>query len=289
MPLIRWLNRHGWIFSLTGLLCTAAVLYYIAPLLLTQGNAVPVFLWLLKELLVIALIAALCRGLLQGSKSLWLYCTAAEVNAALKESARTRDPEPSVAVCRELQAVWWRTWPKPSLHPAVQMALSIAFNDLGRFQEAEQEPNLILAAYRQYPPEARLQIESVAAVIKLKAGKPEDARSYLAEMARHVDKLPKDSERKRWQGILENRRCLYRLLTEGGSEELLSAYRQQLTGCKDLYDQVTIHMNLARCLLDLGRGDEARPHLTFVAENGGKLAIRAEASARLAALSPAEN
>lgn len=72
MPLIRWLNRHGWIFSLTGLLCTAAVLYYIAPLLLTRGNAVPVFLWLLKELLVIALIAALCRGLLQGSKSLWL-------------------------------------------------------------------------------------------------------------------------------------------------------------------------------------------------------------------------
>ena len=289
MLLIRWLNRHGWIFSLAGLLCTAAVLYFVAPLLLMRGNAMPVFLWLLKQLLVIALIALLCRGLLRGPKSLWLYCTAVEVNAALKESARTRDPEPSVAVCRELQAVWWRTWPKPSLHPTVQMALSIAFNDLGRFQEAEQELNLILPAYRQYPPEARLQIEAVAAVIKLKAGKPEDARSYLTEMARHVDKLPKDSERKRWQGILENRRCLYRLLTEGGSEELLSAYQQQLTGGKDLYDQVTIHMNLARCLLDLGRGDEALPHLTFVAENGGKLAIRAEASARLAALPSAEN
>lgn len=23
MPLIRWMNRHGWIFSLIGLLCTA--------------------------------------------------------------------------------------------------------------------------------------------------------------------------------------------------------------------------------------------------------------------------
>ena len=79
----------------------------------------------------------------------------------------------------------------------------------------------------------------------------------------------------------------YRLLTEGGSEELLSAYRQELTGCKDLHDQVVTRMNIARCLLDLGRGDEARSHLEFVAQNGGKLAIRAEASARLAALSPA--
>ena len=23
MPLLRWANRHGWIFSLMGLLCTA--------------------------------------------------------------------------------------------------------------------------------------------------------------------------------------------------------------------------------------------------------------------------
>ena len=183
---------------------------------------------------------------------------------------------------------WWRTL-QPSLHAAVQITLSRALNELGRFQEAEQELNLILPAYEQYSLNDKLRIEAVAVVAKLKVGKPEDARSYLTELARHVDKLREDTARKQWQDILENRRCLYRLLTEGGSEDLLSAYRQELTGCKDLYDQVTIHMNLARCLLDLGRGDEARPHLTFVAENGGKLAIRAEASARLAALSPAEN
>ena len=61
--------------------------------------------------------------------------------------------------------------------------------------------------------------------VKLKARKPEDARSYLTEMAYHVDKLQNDAVRKTWQGILQNRECLYRLLTEGGSEELLSAYR----------------------------------------------------------------
>ena len=120
--------------------------------------------------------------------------------------------------------------------------------------------------------------------VKLKAGKPEDARSYLTEMAYHVDKLQNDAVRKTWQGILQNRECLYRLLTEGGSEELLSAYRQELTGCKDLHDQVVTRMNIARCLLDLGRGDEARSHLEFVAQNGGKLAIRAKAWKRLAEL-----
>ena len=43
-------------------------------------------------------------------------------------------------------------------------------------------------------------------------------------------------------------------------------------------------MNIARCLLNLGRGDEARPHLEFVVQNGGKRAVRAEAQQRLAEL-----
>lgn len=142
----------------------------------------------------------------------------------------------------------------------------------------------ILSAYEQYAPEIKTRIESIAVFVKLKAGKPEDARSYLTEMDYHVDKLQNDAVRKTWQGILQNRECLYRLLTEGGSEELLSAYRQELTGCKDLHDQVVTRMNIARCLLDLGRGDEARSHLEFVAQNGGKLAIRAKAQQRLAEL-----
>lgn len=288
MPLIRWLNRHGWIFSLTGLLCAAGVLYLVVPLLLKWGNSEQFFLWLLSVFFIAAIITALFYMPLRGFGRLRMYCTAVELNTSCEACIQTLDPEPLVAVCRELQMAWWRTL-QPSLHAAVQITLSRALNELGRFQEAEQELNLILPAYEQYSLNDKLRIEAVAVVAKLKVGKPEDARSYLTELARHVDKLREDTARKQWQDILENRRCLYRLLTEGGSEDLLSAYRQELTGCKDLYDQVTIHMNLARCLLDLGRGDEARPHLTFVAENGGKLAIRAEASARLAALSPAEN
>ena len=120
--------------------------------------------------------------------------------------------------------------------------------------------------------------------VKLKAGKPEDARSYLTEMAYHVDKLQNDAVRKTRQGILQNRECLYRLLTEGGSEDMLPAFSQRLSAAADRYEQVSAHADLARCLLDLGRRDEALPHLAFVAENGGKLAIRAKAQQRLTEL-----
>lgn len=289
MPLIRWLNRHGWIFSLAGLLCAAGVLYLAVPPLLKWGNSVQFFLWLLNILFIAAIITALFYVPLRVFGFLRQCCTNAEVGVSCEACIQSRDPEPLVAVCRELQMAWWRTWPLPSLNPMIQLTLSKAFNELGRFQEAEQELNRLLPAYERYGLGTKLCVEAVAVVAKLRAGKPEDARSYLTELARHVDKLREETARKQWQDILQNRRCLYRLLTEGSSEELLSAYRQELTGCKNLHDQVVTRMYIARCLLELGRRDEALPHLAFVAENGGKLAIRAEASARLAALSPAEN
>ena len=284
MPLIRWMNRHGWIFSLTGLLCTAGALYLAVPPLLKWGNGGSFFLWLLETIFAAAIILAIGYVPLRGFRILRLFCTAVEVNVSCEACMQTLDPEPLVAVCRELQAAWLRTLPQPSLHPSVQMMLSIALNELGQSQAAEQELNLILSAYEQYAPEIKIRIESIAVFVKLKAGKPEDARSYLTEMAYHVGKLQNDAARKTWQGILQNRENLYRLLTEGGSEELLSAYRQELTGCKDLHDQVVTRMNIACCLLDLGRGDEARPHLEFVAQNGGKMAVRAKAQQRLAEL-----
>ena len=289
MPLIRWLNRHGWIFSLAGLLCAAGVLYLVVPLLLKWGNSEQFFLWLLSVFFIAAIITVLFYMPLRVFGFLRQCCTNAEVGASSEACIQTLDPEPLVAVCRELQMAWWRTWPVPSLDPMIQLTLSKAYNELGRFQEAEQELNRLLPAYERYGLGTKLCVEAVAVVAKLRVGKSEDAHSYLTELARHVDKLREDTARKQWQDILQNRRCLYRLLTEGGSEELLSAYQRELTGYKDLHDQVVTRMYIARCLLDLGRGDEALPHLAFVAQNGGKLAIRAEASARLAALSPAEN
>lgn len=209
----------------------------------------------------------LCGGLLALWAALRFYygspqslCLSQELAEENRRARNTRDPEPLVT-------------------------LSL----LGRTEEAERELAALLPRYARVSARRKLPLAYTAVIVHCSAGNWAAARPFLEDLEKCVAQLPRGRGWRTWQRGLASLRLAFRLGTEGGSEDLLSAYRQQLTGCKDLYDQVTIHMNLARCLLDLGRGDEARPHLTFVAENGGKLAIRAEASARLAALSPAEN
>lgn len=72
MPLIHWMNRHGWIFSLTGLLCTAGALYLAVPPLLRWGNSGSFFLWLLEAFFVTVIILALCYVPLRGFRILRL-------------------------------------------------------------------------------------------------------------------------------------------------------------------------------------------------------------------------
>ena len=292
MPLIRWLNRHPIVFPLcllallAGLL--ASVLLDARPGLLLCGG-------------LLALWAAL-RFYYGSPQSLCLSQELAEEN---RRARNTRDPEPLVTLCRELGEA--RRRPDPELRQTLAAALSL----LGRTEEAERElaallpryarvsarrkldswerPTLPSLRYARVSARRKLPLAYTAVIVHCSAGNWAAARPFLEDLEKCVAQLPRGRGWRTWQRGLASLRLAFRLGTEGGSEELLSAYRQQLTGCKDLYDQVTIHMNLARCLLDLGRGDEAQPHLTFVAENGGKLAIRAEASARLAALSPAEN
>lgn len=188
-----------------------------------------------------------------------------------------------MTLCRELEEV--RRRPDPELRQTLAAALSL----LGWTEEAERELAALLPRYASLPVRRKLPLAYTAVTVHCSAGNWAAARPFLEDLEKLVAQLPRSRGWRTWQRGLASLHLSFRLGTEGGSEELLSAYQQQLTGGKDLYDQVTIHMNLARCLLDLGRGDEARPHLAFVAENGGKLAIRAEASARLAALSSAEN
>lgn len=137
MPLIRWMNRHGWIFSLAGLLCTAGGIVSRCAAAAEVGNSGSFFLWLLEAFFVTVIILALCYVPLRGFRILRLFCTAVEVNASCEACMQTLGPEPLVAVCRELQAAWLRTLHQPSLHPTVQMMLSIALNELGQSQAAE--------------------------------------------------------------------------------------------------------------------------------------------------------
>ena len=83
---------------------------------------------------------------------------------------------------------------------------------------------------------------------------------------------------------VENRFLWHRLVTEGGSQELLEGFEKALETASSRLDRVCGHMNIARCLLSMDRREEARPHLEFVAEQGNKLYLRREAQQVLAEL-----
>ena len=269
MPLIRWLNRHPIVFPLcllallAGLL--AAVLLDARPGLLLCGG-------------LLALWAAL--RLYYGSpRSLCLSQELAEENRRARD---TCDPEPLAALCRELGEA---RRPDPELRQTLAAALSL----LGRTEEAERELAALLPRYARMPVRRKLPLAYTAVIVRCSSRNWGEARPFLEDLEKLVAQLPRGRGWRTWQRGLESLRLVYRLLTEGGSEDMLPAFSQRLSAAADRYEQVSAHADLARCLLDLGRRDEALPHLAFVAENGGKLAIRAEASARLAALSSAEN
>lgn len=269
MPLIRWLNRHPIVFPLCLLALLAGLL---ASVLL---DARPGLL--------------LCGGLLALWAALRLYygsprslCLSQELAEENRRARDTCDPEPLAALCRELGEA---RRPDPELRQTLAAALSL----LGRTEEAERELAALLPRYARMPVRRKLPLAYTAVIVRCSSRNWGEARPFLEDLEKLVAQLPRGRGWRTWQRGLESLRLSFRLGTEGGSEELLSAYRQELTGCKDLHDQVVTCVYIARCLLDLGRRDEALPHLAFVAENSGKLAIRAEASARLAALSSAEN
>ena len=270
MPLIRWLNRHPIVFPLcllallAGLL--ASVLLDARPGLLLCGG-------------LLALWAAL-RFYYGSPQSLCLSQELAEEN---RRARNTRDPEPLVTLCRELGEA--RRRPDPELRQTLAAALSL----LGRTEEAERALAALLPRYARVSARRKLPLAYTAVIVHCSAGNWAAARPFLEDLEKLVAQLPRGRGWRTWQRGLESLRLVYRLLTEGGSEDMLPAFSQRLSAAADRYEQVSAHADLARCLLDLGRRDEALPHLAFVAENGGKLAIRAEASARLAALSSAEN
>lgn len=262
MPLIRWLNRHPIVFPLCLLALLAGLL---ASVLL---DARPGLL--------------LCGGLLALWAALRLYygsprslCLSQELAEENRRARDTCDPEPLAALCRELGEA---RRPDPELRQTLAAALSL----LGRTEEAELELAALLPRYARMPVRRKLPLAYTAVIVRCSSRNWGEARPFLEDLEKLVAQLPRGRGWRTWQRGLESLRLVYRLLTEGGSEDMLSA-------AADRYEQVSAHVDLARCLLDLGRRDEALPHLAFVAENGGKLAIRAEASARLAALSSAEN
>ncbi|MDY3281266.1 hypothetical protein [Dysosmobacter sp.] len=259
---MRWLNRHPLAYSAAVcLLAAAAVLAVTAgasPLLLA---AVPAVCWCLRKLPG----RLLLRELGESGRALTEEC----------------DPEPLERTCREI-AESRKGGRKTVLLVEVQLLYADAVSCLGRFDEAERELDRVLFGYEQYDKSTQLLIEMEASEVKLRAGKPADALSYLREAEKKVHRM--EGLPPFMAASVENRFLWYRLVTEGGSQELLEAFQKAMETAASRLDRVCGHMNIARCLLSMGRREEARPHLEFAAEQGNKLYLRREAQQALAEL-----
>lgn len=288
MKAVRWFNRHIWFFPMCALLITVLLLVFcIRPLLRQVDWPRGVYLPWLLSLITIGVLTCPCIWVPRAiCRWLRIRLVSREIQEESDRESQTCDPEPLLLVCRELQAVWL-TKPRPELRLEVQLVMADAAGRLGRIQEAEQELGRVLPRYEQYPLNIRLAVELCAATIRIWAHKFGDAHSFLMEAERHLTQMTASATLQNSQrAIWEDRKRFYLLMAEGGTEELLADFQQNLakSANESLMSQVSSHMNIARCLLNLNRPEEARPHLEFVAVNGNKLAIRAEAEARLAAL-----
>lgn len=197
------------------------------------------------------------------------------------------DPEPLLASSRELRA---------QLHPQRRRERSgwlghglnefVALYELGQLNEAETllmllEPWIGPSA----PPIQQASFAMDKAALYLAKHQPDEALPWIrrSEQAAHRVALSR-SARDTFRMVLENHRWMYRFLTEESSQELLHMALQRAADAGTLRVQVREQYSVSLCLLSLGRPEEARPHLEFVAEHGGKLAIRQEALQRLAEL-----
>ncbi len=278
MKFVRWVDRRGWFFPLCAVLVSALSLLTVGKWLLRQlDDSAPTAIFLLEAVFLAAAAAACVLVPWMLGQYLRQSCAVKELIAATSQSAQACDPEILVDTCRDLQSAWARG-PWRAVNMAVQLALATALQDLGRIREGEQELDRLLPVYEHGSMNVKLSIEVTAVAVKLRAGKESDARSYLAELEQHLG----SRDFGQGQAALENVRSFFRLMTEGGSEELLAQYQKMLESTTSPVGKAAAHMDIARCLLDLDRREEALPHLQFVADHGGKLAIRAEAQARLA-------
>lgn len=197
------------------------------------------------------------------------------------------DPEPLLTSSRELRA---------QLHPRRRRERGgwlghglnefAALYELGRLDEAET----LLAQLEPWISPSALPIQQTSfamdkAALYLARRQPDEALPWIHRSEQSIQQVALSRRAQdTFRIALENHRWTYRFLTEESSQELLHMALQRAADAGTLRVRVREQYSVSLCLLSLGRPEEARPHLEFVVEHGGKLAIRQEARQRLAEL-----
>lgn len=188
MNVICWINRRWWFFPLCCLLTAPplvlAVGRWLLPWWLTSPDSILMFF--LQSILcggILGLTIALPLGVSRGLRSRF---TNREIDLAAQALLQACDPTPLVVLCQELQTVWARSRPRPLTNAVIQFNFARALEELGRVAEGERELERLLPLYERYQSFMKLNIDLSAVSVKLKAGKPDEARSFLREGERHL-------------------------------------------------------------------------------------------------------
>lgn len=197
------------------------------------------------------------------------------------------DPEPLLVSSRELRA---------QFHPQRRRERAgwlghglnefVALYELGRLDEAET----LLAQLEPWISPSALPIQQTSfamdkAALYLARRQPDEALPWIRRSEQSIRQVALSRRAQdTFRIALENHRWTYCFLTEESSQELLHIALQRAADAGTLRVRVREQYSVSLCLLSLGRPEEARPHLEFVVEHGGKLAIRREARQRLAEL-----
>ena len=112
------------------------------------------------------------------------------------------------------------------------------------------------------------------------------------EMARGLDRTERllsevhlaPSQREMYQFSLRINRCTQRFLEDGPTEAAEREYQYLLAHAANQRQRVSFHSALGQCAMARGAFDEAREHLSFAVQHGGKLFTKRRAEGLLAEL-----
>ena len=185
---------------------------------------------------------------------------------------------------REYADYWERMLPRVGGKNALTAKLNLAagYLEMGEAQRALDLLQTVPAlpekgSYASY----RLVYDNNMLVARRMLGQLDEADALLQAYRQHLDAVPpKLAERTRIRPFYENQTMLQRM-ARGDFDGAAPFFAERLRTAPTLRSRVSASYSMAWALCHEGRADEARPHLTFAAEQGGDTWYASAARERL--------
>lgn len=263
MGMIRWLNRHQW-----GVIVLWGIPALILAVISREWGVGPLLLcWI-----PLAIAVAWLRVTAMGKEMKWAL-------SALENC----DPEPLLQTSQELAERYPLERPRTRRNGiSLRLNMSTALHALGRGEEAAQILDQLEPWVRKTGGQYLATWLFNRMALSVQAGDCLQAQQLLEEAETVVRSMtPEGQKTSAWEELLERDRWQLRFQRKEDLAGLLQTTLHWLERTESLHLQVTDHYHAACCLQGLGRTEEARPHLEFAVEHGGKLEIQRRAEKML--------